>query len=106
MKFAFKHIVQFLLIFILVNISQIYAQSGRDRLFEEVEVTLNLAQSDAAFILCPENYYEALEHYNLAKELENEGALSSDIRIELETAIFYITKMNFLMRNNCLMCFR
>jgi outer membrane protein OmpA-like peptidoglycan-associated protein len=83
-------------LFILVTLfSPNYpAQSVRDKLFEEVTALLNMAQSQSADFLCPSKFEKAVGHYITAKKYVEKGKSSQDIRIELEWAISYLTKLN------------
>jgi len=86
-------IKQILIILFLFSVF-IFAQSERDELFFEVETILDRAKLDNADILCVETYSDALEEYNLAKEMAAEGKSPIDIREKLEASISYLTKLN------------
>lgn len=72
----------------------LFPQGKNDPLFTEVEITLNTAIAQSADILCPANFQSANANYQNALELEASNGNVAEIRMELETAVSYLTQMN------------
>ena len=70
------------------------AQSNDNNLFLEIETYFNSAREQSADLLCPNEFSEAVNYYNLAKKYLAEGRESREIRTKLEWAVSLLARVN------------
>ncbi|MCL6100591.1 MAG: hypothetical protein M1391_18690, partial [Bacteroidetes bacterium] len=81
-------------ILLLLTAGNLNAQKNQEELFNEAASSLNLVVDESGDALFPEEYADAVEHYQTAVKYKEKSKSPTDIQIELEKVIGILTKIN------------
>ncbi|MCL4548306.1 MAG: OmpA family protein [Bacteroidetes bacterium] len=81
-------------ILLLLTAGILNAQKNPEGLFNEAASSLNLVVDESGDVLFPEEYADAVSHYQTAVKYKEKSKSPADIQIELEKVISILTKIN------------